>query len=44
MLSLMLAAVAAAAVPMSVPGPRGDLAGTFVDAGKNAPVVLIIPG
>jgi pimeloyl-ACP methyl ester carboxylesterase len=29
---------------MTVPGPQGDLAGTFVDAGKGAPVVLIIPG
>lgn len=41
---LMSAAAAAAAVQMTVPGPRGDIAGTFVDAGKNAPVVLIIPG
>lgn len=44
MLSLMIAAFAAAAVPMTVPGPQGDLAGTFVDAGQGAPVVLIIPG
>jgi len=44
MLSLVVAAVAAAAVPMTVSGPHGDLAGTFVDAGKSAPVVLIIPG
>jgi hypothetical protein len=40
----MIAAAAAAAIPMSVPGPHGDLAGTFVDAGKDAPVVVIIPG
>ena len=44
MLSVIMAAVAAAAVPMTVPGPQGDLAGTLVDAGKGAPVVLIIPG
>src|SRR5437868_4265708 len=44
MFALILAGAAAAAVPMTVPGPHGDLAGTFVDAGKNAPVVLIIPG
>src|SRR5689334_20193108 len=44
MLSVMIAAVAAASVPMTVAGPKGDLAGTFVDAGKGAPVVLIIPG
>ena len=44
MLSLMIAALAAAAVPMTVPGPQGELAGTFVDAGQGAPVVLIIPG
>ena len=41
---LMSAAAAAAAVQMTVPGPLGDIAGTFVDGGKNAPVVLIIPG
>jgi len=29
---------------MAVPGPQGDFRGTFVDAGKGAPVVLIIPG
>jgi uncharacterized protein len=40
----MIAVLAAAAVPMTVPGPQGDLAGTLVDGGKNAPVVLIIPG
>jgi hypothetical protein len=44
MLSLMIAALAAAAAPMTVPGPQGELAGTFVDAGAGAPVVLIIPG
>lgn len=29
---------------MTAPGPRGPLAGTFEDAGKETPVVLIIPG
>jgi uncharacterized protein len=43
MLSLLIA-VAAAAVPLSAPGPQGALAGTLEEAGKGAPVVLIIPG
>ena len=29
---------------VTVPGPNGPLEGTFVDAGKGAPVVVIIPG
>ena len=45
---LMLAAAMAAAAPiekpLTAPGPQGDLAGTLTDAGKGAPVVLIIPG
>ena len=44
MLGMLIAAAAAAAVPMTAPGPQGPLAGTFEDAGKGAPVVLIIPG
>lgn len=44
MIELILAAAVAAAAPMTIPGPKGDLAGTFVDAGKGAPVVVIIPG
>jgi uncharacterized protein len=45
MLSVVTAAAAAAAaVPMTAPGPQGPLAGTLLDAGKGAPVVLIIPG
>lgn len=44
MLSVMIAAAALAATPMTVPGPKGAIAGTFVDAGKGSPVVLIIPG
>ena len=44
MFSLIIAAAAAAAIPITAPGPQGPLAGTFEDAGKGAPVVLIIPG
>jgi uncharacterized protein len=44
MLGIMIAAAAAAAAPISAPGPQGPLAGTYLDAGKHAPVVLIIPG
>ena len=44
MLELLIAAAAAAAIPVTAPGPQGPLAGTFEDAGKGAPVVLIIPG
>jgi pimeloyl-ACP methyl ester carboxylesterase len=41
---LIAAAAVAAAVPLTAPGPQGPLEGSFVDAGKHAPVVLIIPG
>lgn len=41
---VLIAAAAAIAIPMTAPGPHGSLAGTFEDAGKAAPVVLIIPG
>jgi len=44
MLSVMIAAAALAASPITAPGPKGPLEGTHVDAGKKAPVVLIIPG
>jgi pimeloyl-ACP methyl ester carboxylesterase len=44
MLSVLIAAAAAAAIPMTAPGPQGPLAGTLVDAGPKTPVVLIIPG
>lgn len=40
--TFLWAAVAGATV--SVPGPQGPLEGTFLDAGKAAPVVVIIPG
>ena len=44
MLIFMIATLAVTSLPLSAPGPHGDLAGTFVDAGNGAPVVLIIPG
>ena len=44
MISLLIAAAAVAAIPVTAPGPQGSLEGTYVDAGKGAPVVLIIPG
>lgn len=40
----LMAATALAAGTLTAPGPSGPLVGTFVDAGKGAPVVLIIPG
>jgi pimeloyl-ACP methyl ester carboxylesterase len=39
-----MAAAAAAALPITAPGPKGPLAGTYLDAGAKVPVVLIIPG
>src|SRR6478752_7289693 len=33
----MLIAVAAAAIPMTAPGPEGPLAGTFLNAGPKTP-------
>ena len=44
MLSTLMAAALAAEVPITAPGPQGPLAGTLMDAGKTAPVVLIVPG
>lgn len=46
MTDVLALAIAAAAVTsaMTIPGPKGPIEGTFVDAGKNAPVVIIIPG
>ena len=44
MISLLIAGLAAAAIPMTAPGPQGPLEGTLLDAGKGAPVVLIVPG
>lgn len=34
----------AAGVAIESPGPEGPLAGTYLDAGKGSPVVLIVPG
>jgi uncharacterized protein len=44
MLAMLIAAAAATASPVTAPGPKGPLAGTFLDAGRHAPIVLIIPG
>lgn len=44
MFSVLVAAAAMTAIPITAPGPQGALAGTFLDSGKKAPVVLIIPG
>lgn len=44
MLSMLLAAVVVAAVPMTAAGPEGPLAGTFLNGGEGSPIVLIIPG
>jgi pimeloyl-ACP methyl ester carboxylesterase len=44
MLAVLMAVAAASAAPLATPGPQGPLAGTFEDAGKGTPVVLIIPG
>jgi pimeloyl-ACP methyl ester carboxylesterase len=40
----LLAAAALAATEITAPGPNGALAGTILDAGRGAPVVVIIPG
>lgn len=40
----LLSATALAVSQITAPGPEGPLAGTLVDAGKGAPVVIIIPG
>ena len=44
MIGLIIAMAAAASIPVTAPGPQGPLAGTFIDAGVHAPLVLIIPG
>jgi pimeloyl-ACP methyl ester carboxylesterase len=44
MLAALMAVAAASAAPLTAPGPQGPLVGTFEDAGKGTPVVLIIPG
>ena len=44
MLTFLLAAAAVASIQITAPGPQGPLEGNYVNAGKTAPVVLIIPG
>ena len=44
MISVLMALAAAASIPLTAGGPQGPLAGTLLDAGVLAPVVLIIPG
>jgi uncharacterized protein len=44
LINLIIAAAAIATMPITAPGPDGPLAGTLIDVGKGAPVVLIIPG
>ena len=51
MSALLIAAALAAAAPaapverqLTAPGPLAPLSGTMLDAGKSAPVVVIIPG
>lgn len=41
---LIAAAAVAVGMPVTATGPQGPLEGTYLDAGKHTPVVLIIPG
>lgn len=41
---LLWAAAALATVNVAIPGPAGPLAGSLVDAGRNAPALILIPG
>jgi pimeloyl-ACP methyl ester carboxylesterase len=41
---MAIAVAAAVATAITAPGPNGPLEGTLIDAGKTAPVVLMIPG
>ena len=43
-ISTIIAAAALAGATVTAPGPNGPLEGTFVDAGKGSPVVVIVPG
>ena len=40
----LVALATIAAAPITAPGPLAPLAGTYLDAGRHAPVVLMIPG
>lgn len=44
MIHAMLLTAAVASATVTAPGPQGPLEGSFIDAGKGAPVVIIIPG
>jgi uncharacterized protein len=44
LLAALLALAPATELPVTAPGPQGPLAGTLTAAGKDAPVVLILPG
>jgi uncharacterized protein len=44
MLSVLIASAAMTSISVTAPGPQGALAGTLLDSGKKAAVVLIIPG
>src|SRR5207302_1087272 len=44
LITSLMTAAALASIPLSALGPNGPLAGTYLDAGRSAPVVLIIPG
>ena len=41
---MALALSAAAPAEVTIPGPNGPLAGTLIDPGGSAPVVVVIPG
>lgn len=40
----LAAAAALASANVTIPGPTGALAGTFLDPGKQAPAIILIPG
>lgn len=40
----LIVGAAAASIPVTAPGPLAPLAGSMIDAGAKAPIVLIIPG
>ena len=43
-LSLALAASAMHPVELTIPGPEGDLAGTYIHASDEGPAVILVPG
>lgn len=42
--AVLLAAAALASVDVTIPGPKGPLAGTLTDPARTAPAVILIPG